>query len=172
MIIVEGPDGAGKTTLVNRLMEHPNLDLVKGERACTSDDGAIPDLADWVDSTLKIDNQRNVLYDRFPLYSDFAYGPLIRGIASPRFDDFAWVHSRMNMLKSRHNPMIIFCLPPKLIVLDNVMDSHEGTTWHLKGVLAKIEGIYDIYVHMAAMSPFYSSTWVWDYRQDNFSELT
>jgi hypothetical protein len=171
MIIVEGPDGAGKTTLVNRLMEHPTLDLVRGERGCTSEDGALPELANWVDRVLSIESQRKVLYDRFPLYSDFAYGPLIRGYASARFDDFTWVHSRMNMLKARHNPMVIFCLPPKAVVIDNIMGSHEPSTVHLKGVLREIEAIYDLYVHQASMSPFYTSTWVWDYRKDNFADL-
>ena len=171
MIIVEGPDGSGKTTLVERLLSNPDLKLVKGDRACTSDNGAIEDLAQWVDDQLDHESKHKVLYDRFPLFSDFAYGPLIRGSVSEKFEDFMWVHSRMNHLMNRHRPFMIFCLPPKQIVEENVRSNHEGKTEHLRGVLRSSKAIYDLYVYQAAMSPFTAQTWVWDYRDGDYSSL-
>lgn len=166
-IIVEGPDGAGKTSLINRL-HHVFPEVEHGPRACTSEGGPIEDLMGWIDTDVMSDYTHKVIYDRHPLISEPIYGPAIRG--SSKLSDFHWLNTRMSFFL-RRNPLIIFCLPPWEEVKANVEKNHEPNTPHLRGVLRYSQAIYDMYVARAALNPAISQTWVWDYTSGDFSKL-
>lgn len=163
MIVVEGPDGGGKTTLVDALCERYHVDVVP--RACTSDNGVDPaTLRAWVDKDLitaaeEFDFKLRRLYDRHPLISEPIYGPLVRGRMADGFPDQEWLHSSMTVFNNM--TLVIFCLPPWEEVAENIEREHKPTTDHLRGVLNNARAIYELYVYIAAGWQGHSI--VWDY---------
>lgn len=164
MVIVEGPDGSGKSTLVSELVNA--LDLEVQPRACTSDNGVeVTTLRDWVDTDMSRPVLTDMLYDRHPLISEPIYGPIIRGRMADGFDDPYWLMKNLILLDEKE-PRFIFCLPPWSEVESNVEHNHRPTTDHLKGVLLKSRALYDQYVNRAAICATSSgkgSTVIWDY---------
>lgn len=161
MVIVEGPDGSGKSTLVRRLSEE--LSVPVHPRACTSDNGIDPaTLRDWVDRDLHPSSEGG-LYDRHPLISEPIYGPIIRNFMADGFQDIEWLGTSMTKFRNRVKAMI-FCLPPWPFVETNVTKHHEATTPHLEGVLKHSQGLYEMYLHRAALeASAMDYVWVWDY---------
>ena len=72
MIIVEGVDNTGKTTLIKQLKERfPLLEVVKSP-------GPSPELGRWVCAELlQQQPAKTKIYDRF-FFSEFVYGPVLR----------------------------------------------------------------------------------------------
>ena len=71
MIILEGPDASGKSTLARRLEQQHGYTVVKWDQTHTYDQ-----MIDWL-----ADPQRgtdHVVCDRFPLFSEEIYGPILR----------------------------------------------------------------------------------------------
>ena len=168
MFIVEGPDGGGKTTLIRRLQDELGFELMP--RACTSDNGVDPTtLKQWVEDDLRNASPQGLFYDRHPLISEPIYGPLIRGEMAEGFNHVGWLATQFARL-SLMKPVMIFCLPPKQIVLENIRDSHEATTDHLEGVLRSAGAIYDLYCLRAAQEALSISTWVWDFTRERLHE--
>jgi hypothetical protein len=170
MVIVEGPDGSGKTHLVNRLSMA--LDIPIHPRACTSDNGIDPStLREWVDRDLYHDhNKGRQIYDRHPLISEPIYGPIIRGQMAEGFADLEWLMLAVQTLRL-NTSLMIFCLPPWETVESNVEFGHSPTTDHLKGVLKHNRALYEMYVHRAAIEASVGNVWVWNYTQD-YSDLS
>lgn len=165
MFIVEGPDGAGKTTLIRRLQQEIKFEV--RPRACTSDNGIdVATLKDWVMQDLSRPIHDKGFYDRHPLISEPIYGPIIRGRMADGFNDWEWMSKTLNIFNHRE-PIIVFCLPPKQLVLDNVKDTHEATTEHLEGVLLHTEAIYEMYCFRAAQQSQHGDVMVWNYSADN-----
>ena len=77
-IIIEGPDGAGKSTLANQLASALNLEIV--HFVAPVDDSSQFEMY----RNFMID-ARNVILDR-AWYSDMVYGPIYRGKAEIRAD--------------------------------------------------------------------------------------
>ena len=146
MIIVEGPDGAGKTSLIDRL--RLDLDFEVQPRPCTSEEGVDPStLASWVEQDLKTSSSG--FYDRYPLISEPIYGPLIRGYMADKFDRVDWMSLQLSKLYLQ-TPFIIFCLPPLAEVLRNVDRTHGTETPHLRGVHEHAPAIWAGYQFRAA----------------------
>lgn len=116
MIIVEGVDGAGKTTLIERLCGDLNLPL--HPRASSSISGPVKDLFEWAaDDVLTMAQQPFSLYDRHPLVSEYIYGPITRGQIDPRFFDRP---GREITRLFKLTTLVIFCDPGIETVLDNL----------------------------------------------------
>lgn len=162
MIIVEGPDGGGKSTLVQKILDEWS-GVQKGPRACTSDEGVDSStLADWVDLNLSMSVHDDFIYDRYPLFSEPIYGPLIRGRMADGFSDLVWYLGRLSMLALKE-PVIVYCLPPWEDVRSNIEHAHAPTTSHLKGVLRNAEAIYQQYIVQVCQIRGWFDPLVWDY---------
>ena len=163
MLIVEGPDGSGKTTLIGELREVLNLPVAP--RVVSKNTEAMLDLRDWVDNNLEEGFQR-VIFDRYRLISESIYGPVIRDMQHPGFDDQEWLMSRLVKFYNIH-PIIIYCLPPLQTVIDNVTDDEDNQM-----VQPRIRSIYNAYVNRATldfiMSP--APTFIFDYTKGLTSE--
>lgn len=173
MVIVEGCDGSGKTTLIRRLCKELEVDIMP--RACTSDKGPIDNLRAWVERDLQSGMQPGSgLYDRHPLISELIYGPLVRGQLPDDFDQW-WLTAMLAKL-DRLEPLIIFCIPPWPAVESNVEHTHGTTTPHLRGVLRNLRKIYDLYRVRAAVNfsltpDNRTRTLVWDYTDPGRSDF-
>lgn len=108
-IIVEGPDGAGKSTLIRTLIDkYPQLTRVR--RHVTSDGPVTGDLSRWCGEAVRRDMKNPTrIYDRHPFISEFIYAPLLRGAIDPTLltanasslRDF-WIQTSL----------VIWCFPP------------------------------------------------------------
>lgn len=160
MLIVEGPDGAGKTTLIEKL--ESALGVTREPRAVSSD--AVP-LMSMGEYALKELNRGfgMRIYDRFNLISSPFYAMLDNPTFREELLDPEWLREAWQQFR-RVGPIIIVCLPPLEVVRRNAL--HDGTsrvTWD------HIDLIWKLYHNFAAQYPFISS--VWDYTQNEFSDL-
>jgi len=158
MIIVEGPDGAGKTTLIKSIVEATGFPIAP--RVVAQDTTAMVDLQSWVDDNLEQGFQK-VIFDRHRLISETIYGPILRHEQEPGFNEMKWLAPRMKRFYEL-KPIIIYCLPPLQTVLDNIIDDPDN-----RAVLPRIHAIYSAYVSRASLDETFSPgiTKVWDYTQ-------
>src|SRR5579859_7425003 len=109
MIIVEGPDGAGKTTLTEMLLASGVVSKILPSTRITAK-GDVDRMKYETDRYLRLHgNNHRIAVDRF-LFSEMAYGPIMRGKSSFTYGEY--LHKLLD-LKMDMCP-IIFCLPEKL----------------------------------------------------------
>lgn len=159
MIIVEGPDGAGKTTLVQHLAQKFNIPVA--ERVVDQDTKPlIDDLKHWTESNLKHGLQW-MIFDRHRLISEPIYAPCMGRVAQPGFDDIQWFTARMIDF-TRVRPFIVYCLPPFEKVAQNLADDFKN-----RAIFDHIEPIYNAYVAQAAGDIARGQAVHFDYVQDS-----
>jgi len=157
LIIVEGPDGGGKTTLLNKLQAQ--FDLPVAPRVVSKDTEAMVDLVKWTEVNVGQGFQSE-LYDRHRLVSEPIYGSITRVTAQPGFDDPVWLQ-RMNFLFYEIcEPLIIYCLPPLWTVVANVNKSMMDNAV----VQPFIPKIYRLYAAKAASDVALAGSILYNYR--------
>lgn len=157
IIIIEGPDGSGKTTLVNMLKEE--LGIGVAPRVVSKETNAMTDLQAWVDDNLD-GGLVPTIFDRHRLISEPIYGPLIRGTAQPGFSELHWLAPRLKRLYLM-KPIIIYCLPPLEEVMANLENDPDNAS-----VVKKTEAIYQAYVNKVAIDLMLAprAPLVWNYK--------
>lgn len=157
MLIFEGPDGAGKTSLIKQFQDLYGVPIAP--RVVTKDTEAMTDLREWVDQNLDQGFQYQ-LFDRHRLISEPIYGPILRGDKpEPGFADLVWMGPRLRRLY-QIKPIIVYCLPPLATVRENLAWDPDNTA-----VVQRITSIYSSYVAKAAMDLELSpgTVHIWDY---------
>lgn len=160
MIIVEGPDGGGKTNLVRRLEK--TLQLKAEARVVSKTTQPMGDLMSWVETDLA-GWPRAALYDRHRLISEPIYGPVLREAPNPGFQDLEWL-TEMQQRFVLHSPLVIYCLPPFEVVRQNVMTGDDNVV-----VQDHISKIYWLYFMAATRNPL---SLVWDYTDPDPTRLS
>ncbi len=137
-IILEGPDGAGKTTLAADLQAHfPEMEM--HPRFCTSTGGPIENLAEAVYRDTR-SQASHYIYDRHPVISDYVYNAAIpERRFSPDFLCSAMGHVRERV--ATHS-LTIWCIPPFSVVRDNVA---RDISEQMPGVWDNLEKIHELY---------------------------
>lgn len=132
MIIVEGPDGGGKSTLVRKLAAEHRLMVcsTRGKPPKKPREYAYKALAAAASGNGVIR-----IYDRL-FYSELVYGSILRN--GSEFNDTERQYY-YRMLQAMRTP-VIFCLPPLDVVKDNVERSEQ-----MLGVSTHIEPLYEMY---------------------------
>lgn len=173
-IVIEGPDGSGKSTLIERFLErYPLLRLM--DRPCSSDNGPIEGLKEWVDRDIHQADTTELLghsrlYDRHPLVSELIYSPALGRQLALGFEDYAWLVQALHDF-SFMNYMVVYCLPGREVVIENVLATHTQDTDHVNGVRDNIGRIYDLYHIRACIEHMKPYRWRWSYRTNEWSEL-
>ena len=164
MIIVEGPDGAGKTTLIKQLQAE--FDIEVAPRVVGKDTKDLVDLQKWVDDNLKEGFQYKI-FDRYRLISEFCYGPTLRLKQRPGFTDRFWVQNSLRRLYEEVQPIIIYCMPPLEVVKMNLENDPDNTA-----VVDHIEQIYAAYIERYSLDYMLLNGRVilWDYTLDDLVE--
>ena len=136
MIIVEGPDGAGKSTLVEELSHE--FDLEVGERA-TSDRNKLYTVTRQDTYTALshsvLGHGKPQIWDRL-FFSEMVYAPVIGRDCEFTHEEKVFVN---RVLRATGCPVIL-CMPPWAVVQANV----KGT-FQMEGVHQNLEAIYAAY---------------------------
>lgn len=172
MIIVEGPDSSGKSTLVEKLKDRLHLVHIKPIKH-----GPPVDAKDLYERAKHIlmeatkHQKNNTIVDRFGLIGESIYGPVCRGkdmwVEIP--DKKQEIFSAFNTL----NPFIIYCRPPANIIAN--LANHEvksyDTPEHLKTLKKNQALIIKSYDNYFANWKSYNF-FIWDYtKPENYYDL-
>ena len=143
MIIIEGMDGSGKTTLAQQLSFR--LGNVPVKRFVTSDGPTDYDLL--VERTKAAltelhnqvtQNQRPVvIYDRFSLISEAVYGSILRD--RNHFGD-EWA-ALINLLLAL-DPIVVYCRPGRKYILQNIQETADN---QMEEVISKARDLINAY---------------------------
>lgn len=160
MIVVEGVDGSGKSSLVARLCH--DLQIPLHARASDSVEGPVKNLWRWAwDDVIHWEDQELSIYDRHPLVSEYIYGPITRGSMDPMF---VGVESQSLYRVFRENCIIIFCDPDLEDIGRNVIKQPQ-----MNGVLNNFNQLYWAY---RAYFHLYSGFQIrWDYNETDYASL-
>jgi hypothetical protein len=160
MIIVEGMDGTGKSSLVARLCEA--FDLPLHTRASDSTKGPTQHLYEWARrDVITWAEQERAIYDRHPLVSEFIYGPITRQRMDRRF-----LSSEGQFLSRvfRENATVVFCDPGHLIATRNITQQPQ-----MSGVIEHMSRLY--WGYQSFFHHFDGHIAEWDYTRDSFDGL-
>jgi hypothetical protein len=144
-VVVEGPDGAGKSTLVDYMTNHSYF--IPARKASASKEGPIANLAQWCEQEETVwrgvaarGGKTHWVYDRHPVISEPIYGAIVRGYTQPGFQDpHGWLNvRRLNMYQ---HTLVVWCLPPLFRILE-----HVSTDRDMPGVAENIATIREAYV--------------------------
>lgn len=164
MIVVEGPDGAGKTTFISQLVEATGLPVAP--RVVAKDTTAMGDLQRWVHENVTR-GWHETIYDRHRLISEPIYGLVMRpDTPEPGFSDLSWFYAMLEEFY-HSKPVVVYCLPPFEVVWENIMKDDDNKTFHREG--RKVRQIWTAYMNKActefALRKGY--VWVYDYTTDD-----
>lgn len=157
MIIIEGPDNAGKTTLANKLSKRLGLPVVHSVRPKRGDSEGV--VLSHSNSQLQ---PQNAILDRVYAISEWVYGRVIRGKTA-----LGHFHSQA-LLDLYHRPyLIIYCRPEMETILNN-----KGRK-QMAGVLEHHQKIVEEYDYiMTDLNRYSHSTVVrYDWEINNFDLL-
>lgn len=144
MVVVEGPDGAGKSVLVNQLADRFGLEV--GQRGVVNRDELYKVTRQDTYRALALEVQGTkppCIWDRL-FVSEFVYADIVGRPCEFSIFEASYVKSVMDVLSF---PMIA-CLPPFEVVRENVAQAHQ-----MKGVKEGLDKIYDRYDHAALPWP-------------------
>jgi hypothetical protein len=143
VIVVEGPDGAGKTTFIELLKGYTNLEVAP--RVVSKDAEAMVDLREWVHENVRAGWQE-LIFDRHRLISEPIYGPVLREEFEPGFSSLSWFYAMLEKFYAC-KPVIVYCLPPFDVVWKNVMSDDDNRIFHTNG--RALRQIWSAYLNKA-----------------------
>ncbi len=155
MIILEGPDGAGKTSLAHDLSNY--FDLAIAPKVVASDTTPMVDIYDWTNKNLAVGFQHTI-FDRHRLISEPIYSVAMGGDRDLRFWEPAWLGAALRQFHEI-KPIVVWCIPSFGVVNHNVLSDHNNKT-----VWLHIEKIWRGYVH-AWLLETYQYQILWDYEK-------
>lgn len=158
MIIVEGMDNTGKSTLVKKLSKDLKLLTINNQRRPTS----IPEAFRYLDGVIYMAASFPVIVDRWQPISEPIYGPICRDVTLFPPASLA----RMMKMTSSTEPLIIYCRPPDPVVLDFKDEQMDGVIRHASALLDQ----YDISMNNLSATGF--TVISYDWTSDDYSGLS
>lgn len=126
MIIIEGVDNSGKTTLAKKLSSYFDAPLVHSPGPKPTPEAMVY----WAERTFSIPGK--MFYDRHPCISEVVYGLTLRH--KNAFDTESG--KRVTKLFYEAKPLIIYCHPPIEIIKRNMGKQMGGVKENLDELLA------------------------------------
>jgi hypothetical protein len=163
MLICEGPDGAGKTTLAKYLAEQLGMEYRRPpEELLSSTAGPSPGLVDWWFDQLRLPSgKRNAgVYDRCFFISEPIYqmAQVQRELMITGHTLWRGIHDLWSV-----NARIVFCLPPEAVQYSNVIQDGRASLLGLNNRhLEKISFMYHAFYAMWENALF-EHTLIYDY---------
>jgi hypothetical protein len=118
MIVVEGADGSGKTTLAEWICEETGREYRRpSQEVLSSTEGPTPALLEWWNEQLWLEQVqlKDGVYDRCTMISEPIYMPVTR--PKPLYQPSE--HERLMRRFIEVQPLIIFCNPPWSAIKEN-----------------------------------------------------
>ncbi len=164
MLIVEGPDGSGKSTLVRYLRDRIGWPVAS--RVVDKDTNAMVDITEWTKENLA-KGFHPMIYDRHRLISELVYGPIMRRSSEfPEFYNDRWLIPAVSDFWDAE-PWVIMCLPPLSQVISNLEGDEDN-----KAVIDYIDQLYRGYVGLTAhMCHFSRELIVFDYTTEHMDKV-
>lgn len=131
LVIIEGPDGAGKSTLIDNLKQSKRYFVVLRNSGPPRD---LDDVHRFVNLLELTPPEMPVICDRHPCISDRLYGPILRNVDLLVDRPSTWMLSGVDL--------IVYCRPPTETILANVRRT-RGT--QLEGVEENCRKLIDAY---------------------------
>lgn len=137
IIIIEGPDGAGKTTLANKISEQTGFMLLHRTQPKTEEDKKR--MMDEYVQVIKAN--KNCIMDRC-WYSEMVYGPIMRDAS---VISFVQMYELENLL-ARNGALIIHCTAPEHVLWKRCLKRGED---YIKDreTLKKIHDFFEDLMH-------------------------
>jgi hypothetical protein len=161
MIILEGPDGSGKTTLMQELvMDHG----FKQRPRFSTHSGPLDNLYRRVYQDLEkvmSGTEECGVYDRHSLMSEYIYGQIRPD--SEINPDFLWPGAADMVRALSSRCLLVLCLPPLHVVTENVL---KEDTEQMVGVRENIFRMYQAYQVMRIFWPSQNRLITYDYTSD------
>lgn len=123
MIIVEGPDNSGKSTLIKWILkEFPVRELKHGRHGPPRNAFDIKIRTEIIlNEAIRSRYKNGVIVDRFSLIGESIYGPILRG--KDLWTEIPQDKIRLEGVLNTLNPFIIYCRPDEETILD--MSHHQ-----------------------------------------------
>lgn len=153
-VVIEGPDGGGKSTLIGQLLDDENMTLAPKFSHSTRgpNSGHIFAASEDMKSPLSA----GYIYDRHPAISEPIYGTAIR-----KKDDYVYLSPYVNEWLDK--VYVVMCLPPFGEVIYHLNPSEQ-----MPGVAENYPLIYGLYEYIYNLSP--SRFIHYDYTEPNSYE--
>jgi len=134
LIIVEGPDGAGKTSLIKQLRQQlPHYTWLMSSNSKPASSEQIGEVTRWIN---RVPEDVTLITDRHPIISEYVYGTIIRG-----FCKHSLTFREMTVETTFIVPtLIVHCNLPIEDLRDNLTKTQQ-----MAGVSNHIGQIYDTY---------------------------
>ena len=159
MLVVEGPDGAGKSTMVQFLTK--TLGFPVEPKIVASDTTSTANKKAWTEEQINRGFGKRI-YDRFCLISEPIYNSIMKPHPEPGYDDPAWMCPWTWRFYSQR-PVIIWCMPALDIVKNNILQDENNQV-----IVPYIDKIYGAYAARMAMDLLLPSlATVYDYQVDS-----
>ena len=146
MIILEGPDNAGKTTLAEELSARLGWPV-------RHSGGPVKDYQDINSRMVRVRLSKNVIWDRVPAISEHVYGPILRGTDHGAESFHTWLQSA--------DIHIIYCRPDDKYVLNMALHrvSDKADAEHITKVNERQQEIVAAYDQLMTKFPHHRYDW-------------
>lgn len=137
MVIVEGMDNSGKSTLANYLGEKFDLKIIKRSGPPASSESFLLETL----SFLVLNPE--AIFDRHPIISEGVYAPVLRGINVFETEGTTW-EFWMDRLQ-QCNPLIIYCRPPdeKILCFHPDLPQMDGVEQNARRLIDRYDKLMD-----------------------------
>lgn len=166
MIIVEGPDGGGKTYLLKELVKQLQrwaLDLKIAEpvKIIHSPGPLEHGLFKWATNALDLAKEP-IIFDRFPFFSEPVYGPILRHgilLSDNQLDD-------LEVRLAEWDPLVIYCRPSLATLKESslVMEQMSGVLENLQAITKRYDEKFSSWMGMFRVFHY-------DFTQESNKEL-